>query len=47
MQAFSKLTHMVDGEPSIISDPPLIVPVSELYTGETAEQFNEWAHSGP
>ncbi len=45
MQAFSKLTHMVDGEPRIISDPPLIVPVSELYPDETAEQFNEWAHA--
>jgi uncharacterized protein (DUF2252 family) len=33
MKAFAKLTHEVDGEPRIISDPPLIVPVSEL-TGE-------------
>jgi uncharacterized protein (DUF2252 family) len=30
MQAFDKLTRMVDGEPRIISDPPLIVPVDEL-----------------
>jgi uncharacterized protein (DUF2252 family) len=30
MQAFEKLTHVVDGEPRIISDPPLIVPVQEL-----------------
>ncbi|MBV8161842.1 MAG: DUF2252 domain-containing protein [Acidimicrobiia bacterium] len=30
LQAFSKLTRVVDGEPRIISDPPLIVPVSEL-----------------
>ena len=30
MKAFAKLTHMVDGEPRIISDPPLIVPVAEL-----------------
>ena len=30
MQAFEKLTHLVDGEPRIISDPPLIVPVDEL-----------------
>ena len=33
LQAFSKLTHLVDGEPRIISDPPLIVPVEELYEG--------------
>ncbi len=30
IKAFAKLTHLVDGEPKIISDPPLIVPVDEL-----------------
>ena len=30
MHAFEKLTHLVDGEPRIISDPPLIVPIEEL-----------------
>ncbi len=30
MQAFEKLTHLVEGEPRIISDPPLIVPIDEL-----------------
>jgi uncharacterized protein (DUF2252 family) len=30
MHAFERLTHLVDGEPRIISDPPLIVPVDEL-----------------
>ena len=30
MQAFEKLTTVVDGEPRIISDPPLIVPIDEL-----------------
>jgi len=30
MQAFAKLTRLVDGEPRIVSDPPLIVPVDEL-----------------
>lgn len=38
MQAFSKLTHLVDGEPRIISDPPLIVPVEELFPDATADQ---------
>jgi uncharacterized protein (DUF2252 family) len=28
--AYSKLTHDVDGEPRITSDPPLIVPLEEL-----------------
>ena len=30
MHAFEKLTHIVDGEPRIVSDPPLIVPIDEL-----------------
>ncbi len=30
MKAFEKLTHEVDGEPRIVSDPPLIVPIDEL-----------------
>jgi len=30
LKAFAKLTTEVDGEPRIISDPPLIVPISEL-----------------
>jgi uncharacterized protein (DUF2252 family) len=30
LKAFAKLTQEVDGEPRIISDPPLIVPIQEL-----------------
>ena len=30
MQAFSKLTHVVDGQRRIVADPPLIVPVEDL-----------------
>ena len=30
LKAFAKLTHVVDGTPRIVSDPPLIVPVDEL-----------------
>jgi uncharacterized protein (DUF2252 family) len=33
MRAFAKLTEVVDGERRIISDPPLIVPISELFEG--------------
>src|SRR6266851_3968158 len=29
---FSKLTHIGDGAPRIVSDPPLVVPLSELYS---------------
>ncbi len=35
MQQLSKLTHMVDGRPRIISDPPLLVPVDELIPADT------------
>jgi uncharacterized protein (DUF2252 family) len=34
IRAFSKLTHEVNGEPRIISDPPLIVPLEELFPDE-------------
>jgi uncharacterized protein (DUF2252 family) len=30
MQAFSKLTHVVDGKCRIIADPPLIVPIEDV-----------------
>jgi len=37
LQAFSKLTTVVDGEPRIVSDPPLVVPVTELFGEIEAE----------
>ena len=36
LSAFAKLTHVVDGEPRIIGDPPLIVPMRDLASGEQA-----------
>jgi uncharacterized protein (DUF2252 family) len=33
VHAFAKLTHVVDGRPRIVSDPPLIVPIDELADG--------------
>ena len=30
ISALTKLTHMVDGEPRILADPPLIVPIADL-----------------
>ena len=41
MQALSKLTHTVDGEPRIISDPPLIVPIEDLLPDDQSERFTE------
>jgi len=37
MQAVSKLTTTVDGRQRIVSDPPLIVPVEEVFTGVQAD----------
>lgn len=34
LRAFSKLTHRVDGELRIASDPPVLVPLEELYSGK-------------
>ncbi len=31
LQAFDKLTHVVDGKPAIVADPPLVVPVEDLF----------------
>jgi hypothetical protein len=44
IRAFDKLTHLVDGEPRIVSDPPLIVPVEELLTADQAATFVERLH---
>jgi uncharacterized protein (DUF2252 family) len=40
LSAFSKLTQIVEGEPRFVSDPPLIVPVQELFAA-TADQVVE------
>ncbi len=34
MQELGKLTHLVDGRPRIIADPPLIVPIDQLMPNE-------------
>jgi uncharacterized protein (DUF2252 family) len=41
MHAFEKLTHFVDGQPRIISDPPLIVPMDDLVPAETEREALE------
>ena len=41
LSAFSKLTRMVDGEPRIVANPPLIVPVSELFGDEGFDSFHD------
>ena len=38
LHAFDKLTHVVDGRRRIISDPPLIQPIEELFEGMERDQ---------
>jgi uncharacterized protein (DUF2252 family) len=45
MQAFDKLTHVVDGERRIISDPPLVQPVEELAGGMGRDEITEWVRA--
>jgi uncharacterized protein (DUF2252 family) len=46
LKAFAKLTHEVDGEPRIVSDPPLIVPAVELaeQAGIPASEIEDPVH---
>ncbi len=46
LRAFSKLTTVVDGEPRIISDPPLIVPIEDLSDGRDIEEFARAVNRG-
>src|SRR5437868_7889404 len=36
LKAFARLTHIVDGERRIVSDPPLVVPIAELLDPDDA-----------
>jgi len=44
LAAFSKLTELVDGEPRIVSNPPLVVPVDELASPGERQQVREALH---
>jgi uncharacterized protein (DUF2252 family) len=45
LRALSKLTHEVDGEPRLISDPPLLVPIDELVPHEDAQLMHDAIHA--
>jgi uncharacterized protein (DUF2252 family) len=44
MAAFSKLTHVVDGEARIIAEPPLIVPIDDLLQGSERDEMFDGLH---
>ena len=39
LKALGKLTEIVDGEPRIVSDPPLIVPIEDVMSGDEQVEF--------
>jgi uncharacterized protein (DUF2252 family) len=41
LKAFAKLTHSVDGELRIVSDPPLITPVEEVFKGTKSKEISK------
>ena len=41
MKAFDRLVRVVDGEPQIISDPPLLVPARELLERDQEQEYEE------
>jgi len=44
MKAFEKLVQLVDGRPRLIGDPPLIVPIEDLFSDMEAHQVDEAIH---
>ncbi len=44
MKAFGKLTTIVDGEPRITGDPPLIVPIEDI-AGDQVDRMHEFLHT--
>ncbi len=44
MSAFSKLTHVVDGEVRIVDQSPLIVPIEALAPGDERDEMFEGLH---
>ena len=45
MKAFDKLVQMVDGQPQLVGDPPLIVPIEDLLPDWEYQQVDEAIHN--
>ena len=44
LAAFAKLTEIVDGEPRIIGDPPVVTPIEDLFPADRAQEFEAFLH---
>ena len=45
LKAFAKMTEIVDGEPRIIRDPPVVTPIEDLYPADQAHEFDAFLHA--
>ena len=44
LKAFSKLTEIVDGEPRIVGDPPVVTPIEDIL-GDRLDEFETFLHN--
>jgi uncharacterized protein (DUF2252 family) len=44
LKAFNKLTEIVDGEPRIAADPPVVVPIEDIVGGERLHELDGFLH---
>jgi uncharacterized protein (DUF2252 family) len=45
LRAESKLTEIVDGEPRFVSDPPLLVPIEDLFSESLVQELESTIHN--
>jgi uncharacterized protein (DUF2252 family) len=43
LRAFAKLTEIVDGEPRIVADPPVVTPIEDIL-GDRLSEFDQFLH---
>jgi hypothetical protein len=44
LRAFAKLTEIVNGEPRIVGDPPVVTPIEEIVGEERLHEFDAFLH---
>jgi uncharacterized protein (DUF2252 family) len=42
MKAFAKLTEIVDGEPRIVGDPPVVTPIEDIFGDERLHELEDF-----
>ena len=44
LKALAKLTQIVDGEPRILADPPVVTPIEEIFPADRLDEFDAFLH---